>query len=81
MPTVRRDLHNLVMPLDLADSKDVEVLLRSLLSFVMRKIPIRFGIVPVLSSQQSTEQAKAIYYLYETYGLDPMISYLEAVSN
>jgi UDP-glucose:glycoprotein glucosyltransferase len=40
-PTVRRDIHNLVIPLDFSDPKDIEMLVESLQGFVKRKVAIR----------------------------------------
>ena len=68
------------MPLDLTDSKDVEMLVESLQMYVKRKVPIRFGVVPILESPAAEEQAKVIYHLLDTYGLGAVITYLESVS-
>ena len=80
MPQVRRDIHNVILPLDLSDVKDVELLVESLQTFVKRKIPIRFGIVPLTASEAATDQAKVAYHLLDTYGLSTVLAYLEAVS-
>jgi UDP-glucose:glycoprotein glucosyltransferase len=80
MPTVRRDLHNVVIPLDLANIKDVEVLVETLQAFVKRKIPIRFGVVPMTGSASATQQAKILYHMVDAYGLRPALAYLESVS-
>lgn len=70
----------MVLPLDLTDVKDAEVLVESLQTFVKRKIPIRFGIVPMTSSKDAIDQAKVVYHLLDTYGLSAVFSYVEAVS-
>ena len=80
MPQVRRDIHNVVIPLDLTDVKDIELLVESLQIFVKRKIPIRFGIVPITTSAAARDQAKIVYHLLDTYGLSAVFAYLEAVS-
>lgn len=79
MPQVRRDIHNVIIPLDLTDMKDVELLVESLQTFVKRKIPIRFGIVPMTTSAAAIDQAKIAYHLLDTYGLSAVFAYLEAV--
>ena len=78
---MRRDIHNVILPLDLSDVKDVELLVESLQTFVKRKIPIRFGIVPLASSEAAINQAKVAYHLLDTYGLSAVLAYLEAVSS
>ncbi|KAL9586116.1 MAG: hypothetical protein Q9212_001097 [Teloschistes hypoglaucus] len=78
LPSIRRNLHNVVIPLDLTDIKDVQLLVESLQTFVKRKVPIRFGIVPTLATPASQEQARVIYHLLDTYGLSAVLTYLEA---
>ena len=71
----------MILSLDLSDVKDVELLVESLQTFVKRKIPIRFGIVPLASSEAAINQAKVAYHLLDTYGLSAVLAYLEAVSS
>ena len=80
MPTVRRDIHNVVIPVDLADPKDIEMLVETLQTFVKRKIPIRFGFVPLANSELAMNQAKILYYMVEAYGLGLALAYLGNVS-
>ncbi|KAL8928435.1 MAG: hypothetical protein Q9208_001668 [Pyrenodesmia sp. 3 TL-2023] len=77
LPTIRRNVHNAIIPLDVTDTKDVQLLVESLQTFVKRKVPIRFGIVPT-ATPASQEQAKVVYYLLNTYGLSAVFTYLEA---
>lgn len=80
LPTIRRNVHNAVIPLDLTDLKDVQLLVESIQTFVKRKVPIRFGIVPTLATAASQDQARLVYHLLDTYGLGAVVAYLEAVS-
>ena len=54
--------------------------MESLQTFVKRKIPIRFGIVPLTNSEAALNQAKVVYHLQNAYGLGAVIAYIEAVS-
>ncbi|KAI4167163.1 MAG: hypothetical protein LQ343_007430 [Gyalolechia ehrenbergii] len=78
LPSIRRNVHNVVIPLDVTDIKDIQLLVESLQTFVKRKVPLRFGIVPTLATSASQEQAKVIYHLLDTYGLSAALTYLEA---
>ncbi|KAL8758877.1 MAG: hypothetical protein Q9199_001166 [Rusavskia elegans] len=78
LPTIRRNVHHAVLPLDLTDLKDVQLLVESIQTFVKRKVPIRFGIVPTLTTVASQDQARLIYHLLDTYGLGAVLTYLEA---
>lgn len=56
------------------------MVVESLQSFVKRKVPIQFGLVPKVAGSASTEQAKAVYHLLDTYGLGIALEYLQKVS-
>ena len=77
---VKRDIHNVIVPLDFTDVKDIEVVVETIQMFVQRKIPIRFGIVPILRSTEAERQARILYYMLDTYGLSTIMTYLKAVS-
>ncbi|KAG9701970.1 hypothetical protein KCU59_g23235, partial [Aureobasidium melanogenum] len=63
------------------DYKDVEMVVETLQNFVKRKVPIRFGLVPKTSSVGSSEQAKTVYHLLDTYGLGVALDYLQKLSS
>ena len=77
LPPVRRDIHNLIVPIDFANYADVSLVVQQLQSFVKRKLPIRFGLVPQVKSPAGAEQARVMYHLLETYGLVTALNYLE----
>ena len=66
--------------MDLTDIKDVETLVEQLQMVIKRKVPIRFGIVPLLTSPAMLDQARAVYYIWDAYGLSAVLAYLELVS-
>lgn len=80
MPMVRRDFQSVVFPVDLRDPRDAEVICGPLPVFIKRGIPVRFGLVPTVSSPESLKQAKIAHYLVETFGLSTLVRYLEEVS-
>ncbi|KAH6614711.1 glycosyltransferase family 24 protein [Chaetomium sp. MPI-SDFR-AT-0129] len=77
LPQIRKDLFNLVVPVDFTKLEDIELVTSHLTGFVKRLIPIRFGLVPLTPTGESIEQAKVVYYLIETHGLSAAIAYLE----
>nr|5NV4_A Chain A, UDP-glucose-glycoprotein glucosyltransferase-like protein [Thermochaetoides thermophila DSM 1495] len=77
LPQIRRDVFNLVVPVDLTKADDVKIVVEGLLSFVKRLIPVRFGFVPLTPTGQAIDQAKVVYYLLENYGLAAATAYLE----
>lgn len=74
---MRRDLHNVVIPVDLADPEDIGFVAQQIQSFVMRGIPVRFGLVPIASSPASSAQLKVAHYIYEVFGIEQLFQYLE----
>ena len=76
---MRKDIHNVVVPVDLSSAKDVSLVVEGLQNFIKRKVPIRFGIVPSTRSPAAKDQAKVAYHLLDTYGLGGLMAYLETV--
>lgn len=76
-----RDIHNAIIPIDFSDPKDVLRIVETVTDFVKRKIPIRFGLVPLTNTDGATQQAKVLYHILDTYGISGLIEYLEYVSS
>ncbi|KAI0394454.1 glycosyltransferase family 24 protein [Xylariaceae sp. FL0594] len=81
MPQVRKDMFNLVVPVDFSNPDDINLVTERLQSLVKRAIPVRFGLVPLTPTQKSEEIAKLVYYLAESYGLPSLMTFLEALSS
>lgn len=73
---MRRNIHNLVIPIDFTKEPDVQLVIGQLQAFVERRLPLRFGIVPITGSKASSAQSKVVYFLQETYGLSAALEYL-----
>ena len=80
LPSVRRDIHNAIVPVDFTSDEHVLTVLDTILSLIKRGIPLRWGIVPQTATKGALEQAKVVYYLQDSYGLSAVIKYLQAVS-
>ena len=78
LPMVKRDIHNAIMPIDFSDIKGIEEIVETLMTLIQRKISVRFGIVPVLTTPEAQKQAKVIYYLLDKYGLGAVMAYFQA---
>lgn len=77
LPQIRKDIFNLVVPVDFTKPEDVQLVTEQVLTLMKRLIPIRFGLVPLTPTGESIEQAKVLYYLLENYGLAALAAYLE----
>ncbi|OCL08657.1 glycosyltransferase family 24 protein [Glonium stellatum] len=78
LPSVRRDIHNSIVPTDFSSPKDVTIIIDTLQSLVKRKIPVRWGLVPQTTTPGAAAQAKVVYHLLDYYGLAAVIKYLQA---
>ncbi|KAJ5492577.1 UDP-glucose:glycoprotein glucosyltransferase 1 [Penicillium diatomitis] len=80
LPRVRRDLHNVVFPVDLSVPEDVLLVVNQVQTFIKRLIPIRFGLVPTASSPNAVSQLKVAHYLYDTFGVEAFLHYLQEMA-
>jgi UDP-glucose:glycoprotein glucosyltransferase len=69
-------LFHVVAPVDFTNLEDGKAF-GQLAQFMQRGITIRFGIVPLATTPESTAQAKVVYHLMETYGFEALITYLQ----
>lgn len=77
LPSVRRDIHNAIVPVDFSSREDVSTVVDTVQMLIKRKIPVRWGLVPLTPNAGAVEQAKIVYHLHDTYGLAAAIHYLE----
>ncbi|GAM85533.1 hypothetical protein ANO11243_035400 [Dothideomycetidae sp. 11243] len=78
LPSVRKDIHNVILPIDFSNMTDLVMLVDSIQNFVKRGVAIRFGLVPITQSDAAAQQARIVYHLTQTYGLGVTLSYLES---
>lgn len=78
LPPIKKDMFNLIVPVDFTDPEDIALVVEQLRGFVTRLLPIRFGLVPLTPSPEAEQQAKIAYYLLENYGLASLMAYLES---
>ncbi|KAH8819728.1 UDP-glucose:glycoprotein glucosyltransferase-domain-containing protein [Xylogone sp. PMI_703] len=79
LPQVRKDIFNLIVPVDFSNTADIHLVVEVLQSFVKRKLALRIGLVPLTKSAVAIEQARILYHLLDTYGLSSAIAYLEDI--
>lgn len=74
---LKKNVHHLVIPVDFTSRGDLTLVAEQLRLFVERKIAIRFGLVPLTKTAESTAQAKVFYHLKDSYGIATALRYLE----
>ncbi|KAI0023933.1 UDP-glucose:glycoprotein glucosyltransferase [Xylariomycetidae sp. FL0641] len=80
IPPIRKDLFNVIIPVDFSSDEDVSIVVNQIQGFVKRLLPVRFGLVPLTPTKEAETRAKAVYHLLENYGLASLMSYLESCS-
>jgi len=77
IPQVRKNLHNVILPVDFSDHKEVTLVVEHVQGLIKRGVPVRFGLVPRSDSEKATAQAKVMYHLVDAYGLSAALTYLQ----
>ncbi|RMZ83351.1 hypothetical protein DV737_g1697, partial [Chaetothyriales sp. CBS 132003] len=77
LPPVARDIHNLIVPFDIENIKDIELVARNLQSLIKGQVPIRIGLIPSGSTQTAETYARLSHYLVDTYGLSSLIAFYD----
>jgi UDP-glucose:glycoprotein glucosyltransferase len=77
LPQVRRDIHNLVFPVDLGNPKDLTMIVEILQNFVKRQVPVRIGLVPTLADPIALKNAQTAYHILEAYGLATLMQFFD----
>ncbi|KAF8631762.1 hypothetical protein AX15_002201 [Amanita polypyramis BW_CC] len=79
-PTVRRNLFNIVLILDLSKLPSLHFLAGTMSNIIERGIPFRFGLVPSTTSEESRKMARAVYWVVKNAGRKRAMAWLRKVS-
>ena len=66
-PTIRRNMYNVVVVFDLSRPSGLRFITNTLSMLIDRLFPVRFGIVPIVETEDSVKMAKVFYYLVQNY--------------
>lgn len=86
MSLVARNLFNLVLALDLSQPEHVQFIVDTVPQYIARKIPIRFGVVPVVAEEgheaedPATAVAAVMWHLIDTVGRSTSLKVMGEVS-
>ena len=78
-PTIRRNMYNVVVVFDLSRPSSLRVITNTLSMLIDRLFPVRFGIVPIVETEDSVKMAKVFYYLAQNYGLPATTGFFGSV--
>lgn len=71
------NIFHLVFPVDLTNNEDL-VLISQVHSLMRRGIPVRFGLIPLVPTEEAATHTKVAYHLATEYGVDTLVGYLRA---
>lgn len=61
-------MYNVVVVFDLSRISSLRFITNTLSMFIDRLFPVRFGIVPIVETEDSVKMAKVFYFLVQNYG-------------
>lgn len=79
LPAVRRDIHNVIVPIDFSNYDHCLMLIENIQVVIKRGTPVRFGLAPLTTTPAAISQAEVFYHLYDTYGLSAALDYIQRV--
>jgi UDP-glucose:glycoprotein glucosyltransferase len=77
---VAENIFHIVFPVDLTNSEDLLVI-SQVHSLMRRGIPVRFGLVPLIPSEEAGIHTKVAYHFATTYGVDALVGYLRGFAS
>lgn len=79
IPPIAENIFHLVCPVDLANTDDLQFV-GQIISLMRRGIPVRFGIVPLVSSEDNvSRETKIAYQLASKFGQDALVDYVRVL--
>ena len=68
------------MAMDLSQARSLFVIASSVANMINRNLPIRFGLVPLVESEETIRMYRILNYLIENYGRESTMAYLRTVN-
>ncbi|QPG93890.1 hypothetical protein C2857_003376 [Epichloe festucae Fl1] len=79
IPPIGLNVFNMIFTADLTNVEDLHFI-SQVISIMKRGIPIRFGLVPLITTNIAASQAKVAYFLTRNYGIGTFLSYIEQLT-
>ncbi|KAF8595370.1 hypothetical protein BDV93DRAFT_575405 [Ceratobasidium sp. AG-I] len=74
-PTIRRNLFNIVLALDLSRTSSLAFIAGPVNNIITRSLPFRFGYVPLIETPESRQAARLMTWMLENYGFEQAVQY------
>lgn len=78
-PRVRQNLWNIVLAVDLSKASSLQFLTQSVVNIIQRNFPFRWGVVPLVDSDDAAKAARLFYYLVDNFGRANTTTFMTSV--
>jgi len=78
-PRVKHNLWNVVLVVDLSRADTIQLVAESINNVIKRTFPFKFGVVPLVETEEQLKAARLYNYLFENYGPDVTNEFLVGV--
>ncbi|KAF5330129.1 hypothetical protein D9611_010543 [Ephemerocybe angulata] len=79
-PSIKGNLFNVILALDLSKTENLHFMIGPMSNILERKLPFRFGVVPIAETEDGTKMARLFYHLIEVFGRKKTLEFLKTVS-
>ena len=66
--SIRRNIFNVITVLDITNPNALGFVSVTLMNLINRGYPFRFGLVPIIETENSLKMARLLYWLNDAYG-------------
>ncbi|GJE88514.1 Thioredoxin-like domain-containing protein [Phanerochaete sordida] len=80
MPSIRLNLFNVVLVLDLAHPTGLGFMANAVVPLISRVFPFRFGLVPNVETEDGLKMARLVYWLFENVGRERTLSFINRIA-
>ncbi|KIP02024.1 glycosyltransferase family 24 protein [Phlebiopsis gigantea 11061_1 CR5-6] len=80
LPSLRLNMYNVVLVLDLSQTSALNFIAGAVAPLISRGFPFRFGLVPAVETADGAKMARLVYWLYAHVGRDRTLQFLTHVS-
>lgn len=81
LPSVKLNLFNVVLVLDLSQSSSLSFMVGPMANIIDRNFPLRFGVVPIVETEDGIRMARLFYHLVRNYGRKKTLTFFQEVCN
>ncbi|PPQ88795.1 hypothetical protein CVT25_010481 [Psilocybe cyanescens] len=80
LPSIKANLFNIVLVLDLSQTTSLNFLAGGVTNIINRDIPLRFGLVPIVETEDGKKMARLFYHLVKNYGRKKTLQFINSIS-